>query len=260
MCLAPANPVGQIEVMTTDSRNALVTGSNKGIGHHIARQLAQQGVHVYLAARDVDRGSAAAEKLSHEGLDIEFVQLDVTDGASVSAAAEHVERRYGRLDILVNNAAITSGLDPTSTVTVEDLRRTYDTNVFGVATVINRFLPLLRQSNCPRIVNVSSAGGSLAFMADPEFVLADLNNAAYQSSKAALNALTVLYAKELRPDGIKVNAVCPGYRATELNGGLPTPGAGDPADGAGIAVTMALLGDDGPTAEFRGHDGALYPW
>jgi NAD(P)-dependent dehydrogenase (short-subunit alcohol dehydrogenase family) len=247
--------------MTTTSKVAVVTGGNKGIGFHIVRQLAQEGVHVYLGARDVDRGRAAAEVLMYEGLDVEFVQLDVTDPASVGAAAKYVEQA-GDLNVLVNNAAITSGLDPTSTVTLEDLRRTYETNVFGVVTVTNAFLPLLRRSDSPRIVNVSSAGGSITWMANPfpDFPFAALNNAAYQSSKVALNALTLLYDKELRDEGFKVNAVCPGYRATELNGGMPTPGAGDPADGATIAVTMALTGDDGPTAEFHGHDGSIYPW
>jgi NAD(P)-dependent dehydrogenase (short-subunit alcohol dehydrogenase family) len=246
--------------MNMTARVALVTGGNKGIGNHIVRQLAEHGVHVYLAARDVRRGRAAAEVLTDQGLDVEFVQLDVTDAASVIAAAEQVDQAHGRLDILINNAAITSGLDPVSKVTADDLQRTYETNVFGVTTVTNAFLPLLRRSASARVVNVSSGMGSIALIADPDFELTKLNQAAYQSSKAALNALTVLYANELRGEGIKVNVVCPGYRATELNGGLPTPGAGDPADGAKVAVKMALIGDDGPTAEFRGDSGAVYPW
>jgi NAD(P)-dependent dehydrogenase (short-subunit alcohol dehydrogenase family) len=246
--------------MSLNSKVALVTGGNKGIGNHIVSQLAQQGVHVYLAARDVSRGRAAADLLTDQGLDVEFVQLDVTDALSVTAAAEQVDQAHGRLDILVNNAAITSGLDPASTVTAEDMRRTYETNVFGVATVTNAFLPLLRRSSAPRIVNVSSGMGSIALIADPGFEVTKSNQAAYQSSKAALNAMTVLYANELLADGIKVNAVCPGYRATELNGGLPTPGAGDPADGARVAVTMATIGNDGPTAQFLGDTGTIYPW
>lgn len=246
--------------MNSNSKVALVTGGNKGIGNHIVGQLAQQGVQVCLAARDVGRGRAAADALHRPGSDVEFVRLDVTDPASVTAAAEQVDRTHGRLDILVNNAAITSGHDPASTVTVEDMRRTYETNVFGVATVTNAFLPLLRRSSAPRIVNVSSGMGSIAMIADPTIEVTKLNEAAYQSSKAALNALTVLYANELRSDGIKVNAVCPGYRATGLNGGLPTPGAGDPADGARVAVTMAMIGDDGPSGQFHSDTGVVYPW
>jgi NAD(P)-dependent dehydrogenase (short-subunit alcohol dehydrogenase family) len=246
--------------MRMNSKVALVTGGNKGIGNHIVSQLAQQEVRVYLAARDVNRGRAAADVLTHQGLDVEFIQLDVTDAASVTAAAKQVDRASGRLDILVNNAAITSGLDPASRMTADDLRRTYETNVFGVATVTNAFLPLLRRSKSPRIVNVSSGMGSITLIADPGFELTKINQAAYQSSKAALNALTVLYANELRADAIKVNAVCPGYRATELNGGLPTPGAGEPAGGARVAVEMAMIGDDGPTAQFLGDTGAIYPW
>lgn len=245
--------------MNTTSKIALVTGGNKGIGKHIVSQLAQQGVHVYLAARDVGRGRAAADAMTEQGLDVEFVKLDVTDAASVSAAADRVQQAAGRLDILINNAAIITGVDPASKVTAENLRRSYETNVFGVATVTNAFLPLLRMSSSPRIVNVSSGMGSIALIADPDIEVTKTNNAAYQSSKAALNALTVLYANELRDDGIKVNAVCPGSRATELSG-LPTPGAGDPAEGATVAVTMALIGDDGPTAQFRADTGASYPW
>lgn len=215
---------------------------------------------MYLAARDVRRGRAAADRLKEQNLDVEFVQLDVTDAASVATAAKQVDEANGRLDVIVNNAAITSMLEPASTMTTENLRRTYETNVFGVATVTNTFLPLLRRSRSPRIVNVSSGMGSISMMADPDVELTKMNQAAYQSSKGALNALTVLYANELRDQGVKVNAVCPGYRATELNGGLPTPGAGHPADGAKVAVRMAMIDDDGPTAKFLGDTGTLYPW
>jgi NAD(P)-dependent dehydrogenase (short-subunit alcohol dehydrogenase family) len=246
--------------VNTTTKIALVTGGNKGIGLHVVRQLAERGVRVYLAARDPDRGGAAATTLRERGLDVEFLHLDVTDQALVAAAAHYVDDTDGHLDILINNAAITSGLDPASKVTTHDLRRTFDTNVFGVATVTNHFLPLLERSHSPRIVNVSSAMGSMALMADPHIEVTKLNQAAYQMSKATLNALTVLYANELRTNGVKVNAVCPGYRATELNGGQPTPGAGDPADGATVAVAMALVGDDGPTGRFTGDTGEQYPW
>ena len=132
--------------------------------------------------------------------------------------------------------------------------------MFGVVAVTNACLPLLSQSPSPRIVNVSSGLGSLTLLNNPAFPFAHLNNAAYQSSKTALNALTVLYAKELSGTPFKVNAVSPGYRATELNGGLPTPGAGDPADGAAVIVKFALLNDDGPTGGFYGDADTPYPW
>ncbi|WP_231743617.1 SDR family oxidoreductase [Mycobacterium sp. GA-2829] len=237
-----------------------MTGANRGIGLHIVDQLAHRDAKVYLAARDVQQGRAAAQTLTRQGLDVDVIELDVTDPASVRTAANHVAEVDDRLDILVNNAAITSGLDPASTMTTSDLRRTFDTNVFGVAAVTNAFLPLLRRSRSARIVNVSSAMGSIALMADPSIEVTKRNQAAYQASKAALNALTVLYANELRDAGVKVNAVCPGYRATGLNGGLPTPGAGDPAQGATVAVEMAMIGDDGPTAQFVGDTGDTYPW
>lgn len=243
-----------------ERRVAVVTGANKGIGRHIARQLAQRGLLVLLGSRDKSRGQAAVAELVEEGLDVRLLQLDVTDPRSAAVAAGQVAHDPGRVDVLVNNAGITSGLDAASQMTLDDLRRTYETNVFGVVTVTNAFLPLLRRSPAPRIVNVSSGLGSLTMINDPAFPFADLNNAAYQSSKTALNALTVLYAKELRATGIKVNAVSPGYRATDLNGGLPTPGAGDPAEGAAVAVRLALVGEDGPTGEFHSHNGTTYPW
>ena len=244
--------------MTDEQDIALVTGANKGIGKHIARQLAQAGLLVFVGSRDRARGQSAVNELAAEGLSVRLLPLDVTDPVSVAAAADQLDQYPGHLDVLVNNAGITSGLEPASKVTVDDMRRTFETNVFGVVAVTNAMLPLLRRSPAARIVNVSSGLGSLSIISDPEF--AGLSFAAYQSSKTALNALTVLYAKELRSAGIKVNAVCPGYRATDLNRGLPNPGAGDPADGAKIAVELALVGDDGPSGEFISDSGARYPW
>jgi len=246
--------------MESEPRVAVVTGANKGIGKHIARQLAQAGLLVFIGSRNHARGQAAVDELRSEGLSVRLLGLDVTDSASIARAAAQIARDPGRLDVLVNNAGITSGLDAASRMSVDDLRRTYETNVFGVVATINAFLPLLRQSPSPRIVNVSSGLGSLTLLSDPAFPFAALNNAAYQSSKTALNALTVLYAKDLAKEGFKVNAVSPGYRATDLNGGLPTPGAGDPAEGAEVAVRMALIPDDGPTGEFHSHAGTTYPW
>jgi NAD(P)-dependent dehydrogenase (short-subunit alcohol dehydrogenase family) len=229
---------------------ALVTGANKGVGRQIARQLAQAGVRVLAGSRDASRGQRAVDELRAEGLDVRLLQLDVTDAASVAAAAAQVDS----LDILVNNAGVSSGYDTPSRMTLDDLRRTYETNVFGVVAVTNALLPVLLRSPSPRIVNVSSEVGSLTLMDQ-----VPINVGGYQSSKAALNALTILYAKELRGTPVKVNAVTPGYVATDLYGGRPTPGAGDPADGAAVAVRFALLDDDGPSGEFHGAQGSL-PW
>jgi NAD(P)-dependent dehydrogenase (short-subunit alcohol dehydrogenase family) len=231
-------------------KTALVTGANKGIGRHIARQLAQLGVRVLAGSRDVARGQRTVGELLGEGLDVQLVQLDVTDAASIAAAAEKVTE----LDILVNNAGINGAFDPPSAVNLDDLRRTYETNVFGVVAVTNAFLPALLRTPSPRIVNVSSEIGSLTLIPHLPFTVGS-----YQSSKAALNALTLLYAKELRDTRVKVNAVTPGYVATDLYGDRPARGAGDAADGAAVAVGLALIGDDGPSGEF--HDaGGVVPW
>ncbi|MEU8300364.1 SDR family NAD(P)-dependent oxidoreductase [Micromonospora sp. NPDC048909] len=237
--------------MTHQSKIALVTGANKGVGRHITRQLAQAGVSVLASSRDTPRGQRTVDELRAEGLDVQLLQLDVTDAASVAAAAAQVTA----LDILVNNAGISSGYDTPSRTSPEDLRRTYETNVFGVVAVTNAFLPVLLRSPSPRIVNVSSEVGSLTLMRNR----IPINVGAYQSSKAALNALTILYAKELRDTPVKINAVTPGYVATDLYGGTPTPGAGDPAHGAAVAVRFALLDDNGPSGEFHDASGIL-PW
>jgi NAD(P)-dependent dehydrogenase (short-subunit alcohol dehydrogenase family) len=244
----------------TESRNvALVTGANKGIGFHVAAQLAEAGVHVLMGCRDQQRGSAAADKLRTADGRVEVLLLDVTDDASIAAAAQRVADEHGRLDVLVNNAGITSGLAPTSQVTRVDLRRTFETNVFGVAAVTNAFLPLLRAAERARVLNISRELGSANLVSDADGPFGALNNAAYQTSKSAVGMLTVLYSKELAGSGITVDAVGPGYRATELNGGLPTPGAGDPADGAAAVVAAALDTHPG-TGRFINHTGQIVPW
>lgn len=239
-------------------RIALVTGANKGIGFHIARKLGAKGVKVLVGARDASRGKAAVETLRKEGITAELLPLDVTSASSIEAAAAKVDQ----LDILVNNAGIAPSLTPPSATTVDDLRTTFETNVFGVVATTNAFLPKLRASDAPRIVNVSSGLGSFGLMTDTASKFYAVNVAAYQASKSALDAITVGYAKELKNTAFKVNAVCPGYRATDLSGpGVnASNGAGDPAEGADIAVRMALLGDDGPTGAFFSDDGSVRPW
>ncbi|NJP88985.1 SDR family oxidoreductase [Nonomuraea sp. FMUSA5-5] len=223
---------------------ALITGANKGIGYEIARLLAGQGVTTIVGARDEERGRAAAERLGQP-----YVRLDVTDEESVAAAAKWIDGEYGRLDILVNNAGIagdTAAHLPTA-ATAGQLREVYETNVFGVVTVTNAMLPLLRRSPAGRIVNMSSELGSLAMAADPDSPFADVNLLAYNSSKSALNMVTVSYAKELKDTPIKVNAANPGYCATDLN---QHQGFRTAEQGAAIAVRLATLDESGPSGAF----------
>ena len=235
---------------------ALVTGANKGIGKHIAQQLAAAGVTVYVGSRDPDRGARAVAEI---GGDARLLVLDVTDATSVAVAAQQVQS----LDILVNNAGVmVDGAAPPE-ADVDSFRRTYETNVFGVIEVTNAFLPALRRSAKPRIVNISSGTGSLAWSTGTELRFSPVGGgAAYRSSKTALNALTVFYAQALADAGFKVNALAPGARRTELMGpaGLASPRAGDPAEGAAGAVRLALLSDDGPTGGFFSWDGTPVPW
>ena len=239
-----------------DRRVAVVTGANKGIGLEIARQLAREGITVFIGARDEERGQAAAEKLRAEGLDARPLRLDVTDDASVAAAASLVERGAGRLDILVNNAGIAIDDGPPSRVSSDILRRTYETNVFGVVRTTQAMLPLLRRSPAGRIVNLSSGLGSLARNSDPGWEFAAVKYLAYNSSKTAVNAITVQFAHELRDTPIKVNAADPGYVATDMN---RNQGVRSVEQGAATPVRLALLPPDGPTGGYFNDEGPL-PW
>ncbi|WP_079075170.1 SDR family oxidoreductase [Streptomyces atriruber] len=236
---------------------ALITGANKGIGLETARQLGERGAVVLVGARDEVRGKQASAVLADRGITAVPLRIDVRDAAAVAEAAAFVEQRYGRLDILVNNAGIAGGFaGAPSQAAAGDLREVYETNVFGVVTVTNAMLPLLRRSAAGRIVNMSSHLGSLALNADPASPMAHVNMLAYQSSKTALNALTVAYAKELRGTAIKVNAAHPGVVATDINGHR---GQRTPAEGAVIAVRLALLDAAGPSGASLSEDGPV-PW
>jgi NAD(P)-dependent dehydrogenase (short-subunit alcohol dehydrogenase family) len=233
----------------TNSKTALITGANKGIGFQIARTLGKQGHTVLVGARDTERGEQAATHLREEGLDAHFLHLDVTDAAVVAAAAKRVEGKFGRLDALVNNAgiALADGDWNTSELTVETTRKVFETNVIGVVSVTNAFLPLLRKSEAGRIVNVSSEVGSFGFMTDPEQPFAGMQVGAYGASKSALNMLTVSYAIELKDTPLKINAMTPGYTKTDLN---QNQGWRAPEESAKVAVDLALLGEDGPSGGF----------
>jgi NAD(P)-dependent dehydrogenase (short-subunit alcohol dehydrogenase family) len=235
---------------------ALVTGANKGIGYEIAAGLGALGWSVGIGARDEARREAAVEKLRADGVDAFGVPLDVTDDASVQAAAALIEDRAGRLDVLVNNAGVTGGMpqEPTK-VAPETIRTAVETNVIGVVRVTNALLPLLRRSASPRIVNMSSTVGSLTRQTAPGAETGPIS-AAYAASKTFLNAVTVQYAKELAGSGLLINAACPGFCATDLNG---FRGVRTPAQGAATAIRLAQLPDDGPTGAFYDDNGEV-PW
>jgi NAD(P)-dependent dehydrogenase (short-subunit alcohol dehydrogenase family) len=235
---------------------ALVTGANKGIGYEIAAGLGALGWSIGAAARDAGRREAAVQKLRANGADAFGVPLDVTDDASVAAAARLLAERAGRLDVLVNNAGVTGGMPQTPvTVTPDIVRTAVETNVIGVIRVTNAMLPLLRRSASPRIVNMSSSVGSLTLQSTPGAETGPIS-AAYTPSKSFLNALTIQYAKELADTNILVNAGCPGYTATDLNG---LRGVRTPQQGAAIAIRLATLPDDGPTGGFFDDNGTV-PW
>ncbi|WP_425145989.1 SDR family oxidoreductase [Deinococcus sp.] len=235
---------------------ALVTGANKGLGLEIARQLGNLGYTVFLGARDASRGEQAAQTLQAEGLDAQALALDVTDQASVAAAASTLRARFGKLDVLVNNAGIQIDDLPPSQLSPDVLRRTFDTNVYGVVLVTQAMLPLLRLSDAARIVNQGSAMGSLSLTSDPANMRSGYWLLAYSASKAALNAVTVQFANELRAEGILVNTADPGYVATDLTG---QQGFNSMEDGAKPSVRLATLPVGGPTGGFYNIDGPM-PW
>jgi NAD(P)-dependent dehydrogenase (short-subunit alcohol dehydrogenase family) len=248
----------------TTQKNALVTGANKGIGLETARQLATMGFKVWLGARDAKRGEAAAQALRNDGLDVEWLELDVASDDSVAAAARTLAARTSSLDVLVNNAGIAPGYvdalgpdgryeRPPSREDVADMKATYDVNVFGPVRATQAFLPLLLAAPAARIVMVSSYLGSMSRAAGNS---QSPNVMGYGSSKTALNAITVAFARELSPRGVMVNAAAPGYTATDLNahrGGRTVQQA------AGIIVHLATLEAGGPSGGYFDENGPL-PW
>jgi NAD(P)-dependent dehydrogenase (short-subunit alcohol dehydrogenase family) len=243
---------------------ALVTGANKGIGLQIAKNLATHGLTVVVGSRNVERGEIAAKDVGDDAL---AVQLDVTDQASITAAAHRIRAELGRLDVLVNNAGISHADTPgrsledivasghLSVAPIDEVRTVFETNVFGVIAVTQAMLPLLREAPVARIVNIASSGGSLTLNSDPTNHHRAMFGT-YSASKAAANAVTVAFAAELESAGIKVNAACPGFTGTDLNF---FRGTRTVEQAAREPVRLALIGADGPTGTFSNEDGSI-PW
>lgn len=244
--------------MNTHVKTALITGANKGIGFQTAKELGRLGIKVLIGARDTAKGKAAVEKLKLEGINADYLALDVNDSSSVEGAAQIIGSLPDGLDILVNNAGIMSTLDGVPSATdMSVVRETFETNFFGALLVTQKMLPAVKKAQAGRIVNVSSGLGSLALNQDPEWEYPDTKLIGYNASKAALNRLTVQLAWELQESNIKVNAVNPNFTNTEL---LPDTSGGRPVEEAvREIVRLALLPESGPTGGFF-EDGEPLPW
>jgi len=239
-------------------KTVLITGANKGIGLETAKQLLKARYRVFIGSRDHDRGQEAISELEREGYaDAEVLTIDVADPASVNQAAQELSLKIPQLDVLINNAGIAGDFpQDASNVTQENIRNVFETNFFGVIHTTQAFLPLLRKSDAPRIVNVSSDLGSLGSHSDPNYEHYDTKLTAYCSSKTALNAYTVMLAYELRDTNFRVNSVNPGYTKTDFNfhqGHKSIP------EGAAPIVKYATIGSEGPTGTFQSDHGVT-PW
>ena len=249
-----------------DKRIALVTGANQGVGFQVAKALVTNGVTVLVGSRNFERGEAVAKEI---GPGVVALQLDVTDRVSIATAAERIHKEFGRLDLLVNNAAISNTrkgslslqeyrkITRPSIASLDEIRAVWETNVFGALAVYQAMLPLLRESSEARIVNVSSRVGSLTSNADPSHPFHASYGPVYPASKTALNAITLAMMIELESTGIKVNLVSPGFTKTNLNG---YEGTESVEDGSREVVRVALLGPDGPTGTFTRWENVTIPW
>lgn len=234
----------------------LITGANKGIGYETARQLGAQGYFIFLGARNEENGKKAVQQLQQEGIEATYIAIDLTAPDTITAAAEQISQHTDSLDVLINNAGISFAGNNPSEQDLQEMRQVYEVNVFGTIKVIQTMLPLLKKASLGRIVNVSSGLGSLAFNTDPNHEHYPVNQLAYNSSKTALNAATIMFAKELVDTTIKVNSVDPGYTATDLNG---HSGPRTVEHAAGTVSRVALIGEDGPTGQFFDENGQI-PW
>lgn len=240
---------------------ALVTGANKGLGHETCRRLAEHGIKVLLGARNKRKGSEAAKKLRDEGLDVEFIHLDVTSSDDIRNVKKYIEEKFGKLDILVNNAGMVHPEEPlftnsTETVSPKALRETFDVNFFGLVEITQALLQLIRKSDAGRIVNISSILGSLGIHSNQDSGTGQIMPFAYDSSKTAVNAFTIHLAAALKETPIKVNSAHPGWVKTDLGGDQAPMGI---KEGALTTIRLATLGDEGPTGGFFHFDDEL-PW
>lgn len=242
------------------SKVALITGANKGLGFEMSRQLAQQGLTVLIAARKLEAAEAAATDLKNQGLKAEAIALDVSDSTQIQAAVEEIKNRFGKLDVLINNAGVMLDgewlISNASSVSIDIIRKTFDTNFFALVELTQALLPLILKSQSGRIVNMASIEGSLSLHADPNSPIYDSKPFAYDASKAAVNSFTIHLAHELRNTPVKVNSAHPGWVKTELGG----EGAMmDITEGAKTGVQLATLPDDGSSGGFF-HLGQPVPW
>lgn len=234
-------------------KSVLITGANRSIGLEIAKQFSEKGLFVYLGSRDLEKGKVAVKELNENGFkNIQAIEIDVTNPDSILAAKKTVENEQGKLDILINNAGI-SGVFPqkTSDASIKDIQNVFDTNFFGVINVTQVFLELLKKSESPRISNITSGLGSLTLHSDPNWKYYDFKATSYVTSKAALNTYTIILAYELKEFSFKVNAIDPGYTATDFN---QHRGPGTVASAASFIIKHTLTDDDAPTGKFFSND------
>ncbi|TSD63297.1 SDR family oxidoreductase [Inquilinus sp. KBS0705] len=240
---------------------ALITGANRGLGFETAKQLGEQGVTVILGARQLSAANEAADKLKQQGIDAYGIQLDVTNDADRKAAAKQIEEQFGRLDILINNAGVSSkgaSLFENKTVatTADEFEYVFGINLFSLVYLTNELLPLIKKSDAGRIVNLSSILGSLTLHSQPDSPIASMKRLAYNASKTALNVFTNHLAVELEGTNIKVNSAHPGWVKTDLGSDAAPM---EIVDGAKTSVELALIGEDGPNGRFI-HLGEELPW
>ncbi len=244
-------------------QTVLITGANRSIGLETARQLSKKGLFIYLGSRDIAKGEAVVKDLTEKGFkNVKAIEIDVTNPESVSKAKEQIETEHGKLDILINNAGILGVQPQTTEVTsVDEIREVFETNFFGVITVTQAFLELLKKSDSPRISNITSGLGSLTLHSDPEWKYYHVKNAAYGPSKSAINAYTIVLAYELRALPFKVNVIDPGYTATDFN---HHSGPGSIESAASFIVKHTLTDENGPTGQYFSNDiedeAGISPW